>query len=231
MTWEIKAGVMGKTSVMAAEYILSHFPRVKEDMTVEEYMKEGDRKREELFRKVEPMRGAAALVKGLYDAGVPIALATGSTYENFQYKTTHLPHIFSLFPPSCILTGDSPEVKPGRGKPKPDVFLAAAHSLGKDVGTAEECTDAQRIERSKGIVFEDARPGVTAGVAAGMNVIWVPDPELLALDPEANFGAKQVLSHLEEFNPEEWGLPRLEGFNHCLPTSETISDSVDPKNL
>nr|XP_019014789.1 uncharacterized protein I206_00875 [Kwoniella pini CBS 10737]OCF53570.1 hypothetical protein I206_00875 [Kwoniella pini CBS 10737] len=220
MTWEIKAGVMGKTSRMAAEYILSHFPKVKEDMTVDEFLKEGDDKREELFRKVQPMRGAAALVKGLYDAGIPIALATGSTYENFQYKTTHLPHIFSLFPSNCIITGDSPQVKPGRGKPKPDVFLAAANSLGRDVGTADECTENQKIERTKGVVFEDARPGVIAGVEAGMNVIWVPDSELLALDPNSNFGAKQVLAHLEEWNPQEWGLPPLQGFNHYPPGSE-----------
>jgi hypothetical protein len=42
-----------------------------------------------------------------------------------------LPEIFSLFPPTSILTADSPEVKPGRGKPNPDIFLAAAHSLGR----------------------------------------------------------------------------------------------------
>ncbi|WRT63984.1 uncharacterized protein IL334_000911 [Kwoniella shivajii] len=219
MTWEIKAGVMGKTSLMAAEYILSHFPKAKEDFTPEQWIEEGNKQREELFRKVEPMRGAAALVKGLFDAGIPIALATGSTYENFQYKTTHLPHIFSLFPPSCIITGDSKLVKPGRGKPQPDVFLVAAQSLGRDVGTADECTPAQKEERSKAIVFEDARPGVMAGVAAGMNVIWVPDAELLALDPSTTYGAKQVLAHLEEWNPQEWGLPPLEGFNHHPPAA------------
>lgn len=80
---------------------------------------------------------------------------------------THLPHIFSLFPPTSILTADSPEVK--RGKPNPDIFLAAAHSLGRDVGTADECTEEQKAERSRGLVFEDARPGVLAGIAAGMN--------------------------------------------------------------
>ncbi|WVR05766.1 hypothetical protein IAU60_002791 [Kwoniella sp. DSM 27419] len=213
MTWEIKSGVMGKPQRQAAEYILSHFPRVQEAMTVDEYIKEGVDRREALFRKVEPMRGAAALVKGLYEAGVPIALATGSTYENFKAKTTHLPHIFSLFPPSCILTADSPEVKPGRGKPNPDIFLAAAHSLGRDVGTADSCTEGQRAERAKGMVFEDAIPGVKAGVAAGMNVIWVPDAELLALNPAERYGAKQLLTHLEEWNPKEWGLPPLPGFD------------------
>ena len=69
-----------------------------------------------------------------YDSGVPIALATGSSFHYFNMKTSHLPEIFSLFPPTSILTADSPEVRPGRGKPNPDIFLAAAHSLGKSAG-------------------------------------------------------------------------------------------------
>lgn len=81
----------------------------------------------------------------------------------------HLPELFSHFHPTCILTADSPEVAPGRGKPKPDIFLAAARKLGRDVGTADSCTPEQAAERAKGLVFEDARLGVEAGVAAGMN--------------------------------------------------------------
>ena len=34
-------------------------------MTVDEYIDEGNRRREALFKVVEPMRGAAALVNGL----------------------------------------------------------------------------------------------------------------------------------------------------------------------
>lgn len=65
MTWDIKAGVMGKPQRIAAEYILSHFPDILEKLTVEEFIKEGVQRREELFKRVEPMRGAAELVKGL----------------------------------------------------------------------------------------------------------------------------------------------------------------------
>jgi len=42
-----------------------------------------------------------------------------------------------------------------------------------------------------------------------MQVIWVPDAELLALDPTATCGAKQVLEHLEEWDSTEWGLPPI----------------------
>jgi hypothetical protein len=61
---------------------------------------------------------------------------------------------------------------PGRGKPFPDVFLAAARMLGRDVGPNEEGSvvgEAEREERARGLVLEDAIPGVQAGKRAGMN--------------------------------------------------------------
>lgn len=44
-----------------------------------------------------------------------------------------------------------------RGKPHPDIFLHAARELG--------------VEPSRTLVIEDSRPGVQAGVAAGMTVV------------------------------------------------------------
>ena len=132
----------------AAQYLYDHFPGLEEQLSIEDYLSERTIKQEALFRQVPPMTGAVNLVRHLvrplrpadpsshaltpqYDAGVPIALATGSNYANLLLKTSHLPEIFDLFPPANILTADSPEVKPGRGKPQPDIFLAAAHSLGE----------------------------------------------------------------------------------------------------
>ncbi|KAK1924228.1 HAD-like domain-containing protein [Papiliotrema laurentii] len=206
MTWEIKQGIMGKVTRDAAQYLYDHFPGLEEQLSIEDYLSERTIKQEALFRQVPPMTGAVNLVRHLYDAGVPIALATGSNYANLLLKTSHLPEIFDLFPPANILTADSPEVKPGRGKPQPDIFLAAAHSLGRDVGTAHSCTEAQRAERAKGLVFEDAVPGVKAGVAAHMNVVWVPDEQLRALAPHEDYGSAQVLRSLEEWDPTQWGL-------------------------
>lgn len=214
LTWEIKAGAMGKPLPTASEWILSHFPDIREQLSVEEFIEEGARMKAKLFKEVEPMRGATALVKGLYEAGIPIALATGSSMQNFIYKTTHLPHIFGHFPPSCIITADSPGIK---GKPNPDIFLAAARSLGRDVGISDECSELQKEERRKGLVFEDSVPGVLAGVAAGMNVIWVPHAEVKALNPEETYGAREVLAHLEEWDPTKWNLPLLPGFANDLP--------------
>lgn len=117
--------------------------------------------------------------------------------------------MFSLFHADVILTADSPEVPKGRGKPHPDIYLAAARKLGRDVGFPDDATEAQVAERARGLVFEDARPGVLAGVAAGMNVVWVPEAELLALEPGQTYGAKLVLEHLAELDTTEWGLPAI----------------------
>ena len=121
-----------------------------------------------------------------------------------------------------------------RGKPFPDVFLAAARKLGRDVGPNDESDvvgDAEREERAHGLVFEDAIPGVQAGKRAGMGgasyflfflffyrsfhltpvlrvVVWVPDQNLLDVGAsQITEKPDQILRSLEAFVPEEWGLP------------------------
>lgn len=54
------------------------------------------------------------------------------------------------------------------------------------------------------LVFEDAPSGVQAALAAEMQVIMVPDPNL---DKDQCAGASQCLTSLEQFKPEDWGLP------------------------
>jgi pseudouridine-5'-monophosphatase len=87
--------------------------------------------------------------------------------------------------------GDDPEVN--RGKPAPDIFLAAARRLGV---TPQQC-----------LVLEDAPSGVEAARAAGMSVVAVPYP---GMDHRAFAGASHVLPSLESFNPALWGLPPFE---------------------
>lgn len=156
---------------------------------------------------------------------IPIAVATGSQYRNFVLKTSHLGSLFDLFGGN-VVCGDDERILPGRGKPNPDVFLVAAKTLGRNVGEGDvdQAGTEEKLERNKGLVFEDAISGVMAGTRAGMQgrqilcktalpalmlhtVVWIPDPELTALYPPSEVVTSATLTTLEDFIPEEWGLP------------------------
>jgi hypothetical protein len=42
------------------------------------------------------------------------------------------------------------------------------------------------------------------------SVVWVPDPNLLKLGHHVDERPDQILASLEDFVPEEWGLPPYE---------------------
>ncbi|GBE80618.1 Putative uncharacterized hydrolase [Sparassis crispa] len=220
MTWDIKAGLMGKPERDAAAHLLSFFPDLPPAFTIDAYLTERRVAQDALWPSVRPLPGAVRLVRHLTAHRVPIALGTGSQRRNFELKSAHLGDaLFDAFG-GRVVCADDGLVRPGRGKPHPDIFLVTAETcLGRAVGLGEEgepgveVSDEQRRERASGLVFEDAIPGLQAGKRAGMNVIWVPDPNILLVDA-ANLGssagaheADQTLRSLEDFVPEEWGLP------------------------
>lgn len=128
-------------------------------------------------------------MRHLHANKVPFALATSSGAEMVDLKTTHHRELFSLFNHRVCGSSDK-EVK--NGKPAPDIFLIAANRFSEPPAP-ENC-----------LVFEDSPNGVTAGISAGMQVVMVPDPRL-AKDRCAH--ATQVLKSLEDFKPEQFGLP------------------------
>jgi pseudouridine-5'-monophosphatase len=120
---------------------------------------------------VQLLPGVERLVAHLAAHDVPIAIATGSVRRNYERKTAHLQHVFARFGEHVVCGGDDGA---GRGKPFPDVFLAAARALGRPVGPNEDdgtagVGEAEHAERARGLVFEDAIPGVQAGKRAGMS--------------------------------------------------------------
>lgn len=207
MTWEIKSGLMGKPEREAAEHLLSFFPDIP--LTIDDYLTQRNTAQDAYWPHVQLLPGVTRLVAHLVAHNVPIAIATGSSRRNFVLKTSHLQHVFALFGSNVICRTDDGA---GRSKPFPDVFLAAARRLGRAVGSIDEegevVGEKEREERARGLVFEDAFPGVMGGKRAGMSVVWVPDENLLSVDSsQLTEKPDQVLRSLEAFVPEEWGLP------------------------
>lgn len=92
------------------------------------------------------------------------------------------------------MSGDDPAVK--RGKPAPDPFLVTMDRFERKPEKAENV-----------LVFEDATNGVYAAIAAGMNVVMVPDLTYMKIPDELQDKITMMLKSLEDFKPENVGLP------------------------
>ena len=129
--------------------------------------------------------GLLELLDWLDGERIPKAVATSTRRDRAQAKLASTA-LLSRF--VALVGGD--EV--ARGKPEPDIFLAAAQRLGEP---AAHC-----------LVLEDSEPGVRAALAAGMTPIMVPDMHepseaLIALEP-------LILESLAEVPAQLAALPR-----------------------
>jgi len=183
--WSVKSRMIGKKAIDSARILVEAF-----DLPIEpeEYLRERESMLAELFPTAPAIPGAVRLTTHLAGHGIPQAVASSSRQHDFDLKTTRHREWFACF--QCVVLGDDPDVK--RGKPAPDIFLAAASRLGAQ---PEYC-----------LVLEDAPSGVEAAQAAGMPVVVVPNP---GMSHEAFRGYNQILSSLEYFDPAAWGLPGL----------------------
>ena len=181
--WSVKSKMIGRRANDSARALVE---TLELPITPEDYLRERESILEHLFPMAEPLPGAVQLTMHLHRNGIPQAVATSSDRHHFELKTSRHREWFGIF--EALVKGDDPAVK--HGKPAPDMFLVAAERLKANPA---DC-----------LVFEDAPSGTEAAIAAGMQVIAIPDPNM---DRAVYRGAAQILASLEEFNPRLWGLP------------------------
>ena len=114
---------------------------------------------------IAAMPGAPALLEALRGAGVPYCIASNGPQDKMELtlglsglRAYFEKHVFSAY-----------EV--GHWKPSPELFFHAAREMGV---AAADC-----------VVVEDSLPGIAAGLAAGMRVYSMCDPEAVPAEVAA----------------------------------------------
>ena len=118
----------------------------KENLYIDECLKD-----KAMFKFID---GAEAFFKALSDAGIAFGVATGSNKLNIDFYMEHLPTMKKWFSVDKNLVYDDMTVK---GKPAPDIYLAAAKKIGAN---PKDC-----------VIFEDSYPGYLSAKAAGAEKI------------------------------------------------------------
>jgi HAD superfamily hydrolase (TIGR01509 family) len=140
---------VGRTDrVLWEDFVERHRP----PQTIEELLAMKRQKAVEILRAEQPFfAGVSDLIRDLA-VGTPLALASGSERVIVD-EVLALGELRQFFK----VTVSGSDIR--NGKPEPEIFLHTAQQL--------------EVESAACVVIEDSRPGVAAGVAAGMRVIAV----------------------------------------------------------
>lgn len=175
--------ILGRTSRDTARLTLDSF---NINMTVDEYIRLRTERLVPAMRDVKILPGVNRLVRWLSEKGVSMAIATSSPKVLLDAKRVGKEDFFNMF--EAIICGDDVN----KGKPDPEIFLAAAAAMG--------------VKASDCIVFEDAPSGIRGAKSANMVCVALPNPDV---DPRLYEEAKPdfVIANMGEFQPESVGLP------------------------
>jgi pseudouridine-5'-monophosphatase len=180
--WSIKANMIGRPAIDAARYFVEALDL---PISAEEYLAARGEYLHEHLLGAGRMPAAEQFTRELFRRGIPLAVATSTEAKLFDLKIAGHRPWFSIF--SAVICGDDPRVL--RGKPAPDIFLLAARELGADPASC--------------VVFEDSPFGVAAALAAGMQVVALPDPHM---DLSRYAGADVIVSGFDACALSDLGL-------------------------
>ncbi|KAH8263143.1 hypothetical protein KR044_005254 [Drosophila immigrans] len=191
-TYELKMQCMGKPTHVSTRFLVEKLKLPIDGATFEQMFNEEVHRQ---MANVGLMPGVKELLLHLYHHRVPMAIGTSANRKVFCHKATPHRDLLPVF--HHIVCGDDPAVV--NGKPAPDIFLLAANRF-KPRPKPQCC-----------LVFEDSPIGLQAGIAAGMQVVMIPDPRV----PEENTkDATIVLRSMADFQPELFGLPPYDNCEH-----------------
>jgi pseudouridine-5'-monophosphatase len=172
-TLGLKRQCIGGDSHVSAQIVID---ACELPLTTEAFLKARETHLMALFPSAPEMPGTAAFIEALAAKGVTLGLATSSHRHLVDVKFNHRPWAKHF---SVKICGDDAELK--RGKPAPDIFQLCAARLGVDPA---DC-----------IAFEDSPNGVTAAIAAGMQVVAINSPYV---EPGALSAAVCSIDHYDE---------------------------------
>lgn len=203
---QLKQGMMGAKRSESVPWLLKQVG-LSEKVTFEQFDEAYQKNLEEALPKSPILPGVVKLVDHLLQHDIPVAICTGSSTDEFELKTKgeETKKLVSKVK-LLVLSGDDPECK--KGKPAPDPYLLTMKRCNPKPAGPEKC-----------LVFEDSFNGARAGLAAGCNVVFIPQPQHLlpgfekdieTLKKEHPTRLRVVLRSMSDFVPEEFGLPPFE---------------------
>jgi beta-phosphoglucomutase len=136
----------------------------------------------ELYRPhIAAVPGLINLLQAANAVGLKLALATMADLANVEMvlNTLKIGHLFD-----AVVTG----ADVNHGKPNPEVFLKAAHSLNLPVSSL--------------LIFEDSLSGVQAGVAANISVVGINTSQ--SAEKLLQAGVKKVIENYHDVVPGIW---------------------------
>ena len=130
-----------------------------------------------LRRGVEPVPGAVPLVKSIANSGTPYCVASSGSIQKMHLTLGAV----GLLPILKEYLFSAQDVE--RGKPHPDIFIAAANAMKCSVGDA--------------VIIEDSVTGVIAGVASGARVLGFAGDPFTDATALSDAGA-EVFHHMDD---------------------------------